>query len=252
MGKAVARGGRERTASNSDYPPELAERLQRQIRQVVETRQRLRDETPYTSTAGTQEYEYNFVPVIGAAGEVEAVAGSTHDITDRKPWRDPAGAGRSVATGRPPEGRVPGDLAHELRNPLAPIRNGLQVMKMASGNAEAVEQARSMMERQMAVMVRLIDDLLDVSRITRGKLELRKERVELASIIQSAVEGSRPLIEASGHRLTVFLPPEPLQLDADPTRLAQVFSNLLTNAAKYTDRGGHIWLTAEKKGLAKL
>jgi PAS domain S-box-containing protein len=138
-------------------------------------------------------------------------------------------------------------LAHELRNPLAPLRNGLQVMKLAAGNAGAVEQARSMMERQMAVMVRLIDDLLDVSRITRGKLELRKERVELASVVQSAVEGSRPLIEASGHRLTIALP-EPIPLDADPTRLAQVFSNLLTNAAKYTDRGGQITLTAKRDG----
>ncbi len=135
-------------------------------------------------------------------------------------------------------------LAHELRNPLAPLRNGLQVMKLAAGNAEAVEQARSLMERQMAVMVRLIDDLLDVSRITRGKLPLRRERVDLASVVQSAVEGSRPLIETSAHRLTVSLPPEPIYLDADPTRLAQVFANLLTNAAKYTDKAGHIWLTA--------
>jgi PAS domain S-box-containing protein len=139
-------------------------------------------------------------------------------------------------------------LAHELRNPLAPIRNGLQVMKLAAGNAGAVEQARSMMERQMAVMVRLIDDLLDVSRITRGKLELRKERVDLASVVQSAIEGSRPLIEASGHRLSVSLPPEPVRLDADQTRLAQVFANLLTNAAKYTERGGQITLTARQQG----
>jgi PAS domain S-box-containing protein len=139
-------------------------------------------------------------------------------------------------------------LAHELRNPLAPLRNGLQVMKLAGGNAAAVEQARGMMERQLAQMVRLIDDLLDVSRITRGKLELRRERVELASVVQSAVEGSRPLIEASAHRLTVSLPPEPVSLEADPVRLAQVLANLLTNAAKYTDAGGHIRLTAERQG----
>jgi PAS domain S-box-containing protein len=139
-------------------------------------------------------------------------------------------------------------LAHELRNPLAPLRNGLQVMKLAAGNPAAVEQARGMMERQLLQMVRLIDDLLDVSRITRGKLQLRKERVELASVVRSAVEGSRPLIEASGHQLTIILPPEPVHLDADPTRLAQVFGNLLTNAGKYTDRGGHIWLRAERHG----
>jgi len=93
--------------------------------------------------------------------------------------------------------------------------------------------------------VRLVDDLLDVSRITRGKIELRKERVELAAVVASAVETSRPLIEASGHELTVTLPPEPIPLDADLTRLAQVFSNLLNNAARYTEQGGHIWLTAE-------
>src|SRR5262249_25653869 len=98
-------------------------------------------------------------------------------------------------------------LAHELRNPLAPLRNGLQLMKLAGGDADTVEQARGMMERQLAQMVRLIDDLLDVSRITRGKLELRKERVDLADVVQNAVEGSRPLIEASAHRLTVALPP---------------------------------------------
>jgi CheY-like chemotaxis protein len=97
-------------------------------------------------------------------------------------------------------------------------------------------------------MVRLIDDLLDVSRITRGKLQLRKERVELASVVRSAVEGSRPLVETSGHQLTITLPPEPVSLDADPTRLAQVLGNLLTNAAKYTDRGGHICLRAERCG----
>jgi PAS domain S-box-containing protein len=139
-------------------------------------------------------------------------------------------------------------LAHELRNPLAPLRNALHVLKLTGGNPRVAEEARAVMERQLAQMVRLIDDLLDVSRITRGKLRLRRERVELASIVQSAVEGSRPLIEASGHRLTVVLPPEPLLLDADPTRLAQVFGNLLTNAAKYTDRGGRIGLTAERKG----
>ncbi len=136
-------------------------------------------------------------------------------------------------------------LAHELRNPLAPLRNGLQLLRLAGDDRAAAEQAQGMMERQLRQMVRLIDDLLDVSRITRGKLQLRRERVELASVVQSAVEGSRPLIDASAHRLAVALPPEPVWLDADPTRLAQVFANLLTNAAKYTDRGGDIRLTAE-------
>ncbi|HWM92572.1 MAG TPA: ATP-binding protein [Thermoanaerobaculia bacterium] len=139
-------------------------------------------------------------------------------------------------------------LAHELRNPLAPLRNALHLLRLAGNNGETLEQTRGMMERQVQQMVRLIDDLLDISRITRGKIELRRERVELAAVIQNAVETSRPLIEASGHELTVTFPPEPVSLDADPTRLAQVFANLLNNAAKYTPRGGHIRLTAERQG----
>ena len=105
-----------------------------------------------------------------------------------------------------------------------------------------------MMERQLGHMVRLIDDLLDVSRISRNKMELRRSRVLLADVVSSAVETARPAIEAAGHELTVSLPPEPVHLDADLTRLAQVFGNLLTNSAKYTQRGGHIWLTAERRG----
>jgi PAS domain S-box-containing protein len=139
-------------------------------------------------------------------------------------------------------------LAHELRNPLAPLRNGLQLLRVAGDDRATAELARGMMERQLAQLVRLIDDLLDVSRITRGRLELRRESVALATALQSAVETARPLIEASGHDLTVTLPPEPVYLEADATRLAQVFGNLLTNAAKYTERGGHIWLTAGRRG----
>ena len=105
-----------------------------------------------------------------------------------------------------------------------------------------------MMERQLKQMVRLVDDLLDVSRITRGKLELRRERVELASVVRDAVEASRPLIDRQGHELTVTLPPGPVLLDADPTRLAQVFLNLLNNAAKYSEPGGHIRLSAGRDG----
>jgi len=135
-------------------------------------------------------------------------------------------------------------LAHELRNPLAPIRNALHITRLAATDSAALEQARAMMERQLEQMVRLIDDLLHVSRITRGKLVLRKERVELATVINGAVDTTRPLIEAAGHALTITLPPMPIYLDGDPLRLAQIFSNLLNNAAKYTERGGHIWLTA--------
>ena len=121
-------------------------------------------------------------------------------------------------------------------------------MRLAAGDASAVAQARDMMERQLGHMVRLIDDLLDVSRINRNKMELRRSRVLLADVLNSAVETARPLIDAAGHTLDVSLPPEPVALDADLTRLAQVFGNLLSNSAKYTERGGHIWLAAERRG----
>ena len=139
-------------------------------------------------------------------------------------------------------------LAHELRNPLAPIRNALTILKHAQDKPEVLGRAREMMERQVAHMVRLIDDLLDVSRISRGKLELRRGHVELATVIHQAVETCRPAFEGAGHEVTVTLPPEPMYLNADSFRLSQVFGNLLSNASKFMERGGCIWLTAERQG----
>jgi PAS domain S-box-containing protein len=139
-------------------------------------------------------------------------------------------------------------LAHELRNPLAPIRNSLQILKMPRVDAAMVERSRDMIERQVHHLVRLVDDLLDVSRVMRGKIELRKEKVELATVVARAIEIVQPLIDAQGHDLSVNLPSESLLLDADPVRLSQVVGNLLTNAAKYTDPKGHIWLTAQRMG----
>ncbi len=141
-------------------------------------------------------------------------------------------------------------LAHELRNPLAPLRNMLEVMKRATGDDDGhlVRQARDTMERQLEQMVRLVDDLLDVSRITRNRLELRKERVELAPVIYDVVEMCRPLVLCVGHEIAVSVPPEPIHLHADPVRLAQVFGNLINNSCKYTAPGGRIWLTTERQG----
>ena len=139
-------------------------------------------------------------------------------------------------------------LAHELRNPLAPIRNSVHYLGLDGLTERDVKTAREVITRQVAVMVRLIDDLLDVSRISRNKLDVRKERVDLAAVVESAVESSRPLIHQCGHELTIRMPPEALHLDADPIRLAQVFLNLLNNAAKYTNRGGQISLSAEREG----
>jgi PAS domain S-box-containing protein len=135
-------------------------------------------------------------------------------------------------------------LAHELRNPLAPICNGLELMAVAAGDPELIREVRATMERQARQMVRLVDDLLDVSRITRGKVELRTARVELRSIIDSAVESARPMIEEWEHALSISLPEQPVVLEADATRLAQVFSNLLNNAAKYMKTRGKIELAA--------
>jgi PAS domain S-box-containing protein len=139
-------------------------------------------------------------------------------------------------------------LAHELRNPLAPIRNAAQILRLQGSSGQDLLWSADVIERQVHQMTRLVDDLLDVSRITRGKIELRKEAVELASVVRSAVEASRPLIEKWEHQLTVVVPPEPIRLEADATRLAQVLSNILTNAAKYTDQGGHIRLAVERLG----
>lgn len=139
-------------------------------------------------------------------------------------------------------------LAHELRNPLAPIRNSLHLLRLSGDLSPALTQVREIMERQVNHMVRLIDDLLDVSRISCGKIELRKESVELATIVSTAVEANRPLLDAAGHQLALSLPAEPIFLEADPVRLAQIVANLLNNAAKYTPAGGQIWFTAQMEG----
>ena len=138
-------------------------------------------------------------------------------------------------------------LAHELRNPLAPIRTGLQVLRLAPGD-ETAERVREMMDRQVAQMVRLIDDLLDVSRVNRGKIELKCESVDLRSVVAMAVETTLPVIEAGCHELQLSIPPEPLLVHADPVRLAQVFGNLLNNAAKYTSDGGLLHVEVSRDG----
>jgi signal transduction histidine kinase len=137
-------------------------------------------------------------------------------------------------------------LAHELRNPLAPIRNGLQILRMAPEGPRA-EDVRGMMDRQLTHLVRLIDDLLDVSRVSRGRIDLRKRRMSLQEAMHSALETSRPLIEANEHSLHLDIPEAPLWVDGDLTRLAQVVSNLLNNAAKYTPAGGDIRLALRKE-----
>ncbi|HJZ91371.1 MAG TPA: response regulator, partial [Gemmataceae bacterium] len=133
-------------------------------------------------------------------------------------------------------------LAHELRNPLAPIRNAVEVMRLRQVPPE-LAWVRDVIDRQIRQLTRLVDDLLDVSRITRGKIELRTEPIDLGAVVTHALEASRPFVEAKGHRLAVAVPREPVHVIGDPARLAQVLTNLLNNAAKYTEEGGQIWLT---------
>ena len=137
-------------------------------------------------------------------------------------------------------------LAHELRNPLAPLRNGLQILQLAGDQPETIEQMRPMMERQLGQMVRMIDDLLDLSRISRGKVELRKERMQLTTVLQHAIEMARPAINDAGHELVISAPSEAIFVHADASRLTQVFANLLNNAAKFTDRGGRVELVVQR------
>jgi PAS domain S-box-containing protein len=139
-------------------------------------------------------------------------------------------------------------LSHELRNPLAPLRSSLEIVRRVASAPPSASAALEIMDRQLSHLVRLVDDLLEVSRITRGQVELRREHVRLDAAINSAIETSEPLIRAGNHRLIVSLPDEPLLLDADPVRLAQIFANLLNNAAKYSDQGGQIEIAARRDG----
>jgi signal transduction histidine kinase len=139
-------------------------------------------------------------------------------------------------------------LAHELRNPLAPLRNSLEILRMPEANEAMRDKARQMMERQVAQMVRLVDDLLDVSRITTGKLGIRKSLLEVQAVVRDALETIRPYVESRNHQLEVQMPSQPLTVEGDRTRLAQVFANLVHNAAKYTDPGGYITLSLAAEG----
>ena len=168
------------------------------------------------------------VPLHSPSGDVAGFIGTVADITTRK------SAEQTLQEADLRKDEFLAILAHELRNPLAPICSGLELMRLVGDDQALVEELRDTMDRQAKHMVRLIDDLLDVSRITRGIVELRKCRVDLASVVRNAVEAARPIIDDYGHKLTVKLPTSPVILEADPTRLSQVISNLLNNAADST------------------
>jgi PAS domain S-box-containing protein len=183
----------------------------------------------------------NAVPLLDESGRLVGYIGTVADISEHKQSEEAL----KEADRRKDEFLAL--LAHELRNPLAPIRTGLELIRLSGDDRQVVEEVRAMMEKQTQQMVRLIDDLLDVNRITRGAIELCKSPVELSSIIENAVDTARPAIDEAGHQLQVILPTQPILLEADATRLAQVVSNLLNNAAKFMPRGGNIVLTAERQ-----
>jgi PAS domain S-box-containing protein len=187
-------------------------------------------------------------PIKDEAGNVVGASKIVRDMGERKRLEDDLrklAADLSEADRRKNEFLA--TLAHELRNPLAPMSNMLEVIKRANGDQEILKRAHDTIERQLDQMVRLVDDLLDLSRITHDRLELRRSEVELRSVIQQAVEVAHPLIDAAGHHLILDLPKQPIYLNADRARLAQVFGNLLNNSSKYTRAGGTISLTAKQE-----
>jgi PAS domain S-box-containing protein len=181
-------------------------------------------------------------PIRDAGGTIVGASKIARDISERKR------AQQALEDANRYKDEFLAMLAHELRNPLAPISNALQLMRVVDPASTHSVQARAIMERQLAHLVRLVDDLMEVSRITRGKIELRREALLLSSVMLSAVETARPAIEAARHNFRIDMPSQAIEIDGDFVRLAQVISNLLGNAAKYTDEGGEISLEASRQG----
>lgn len=200
--------------------------------------------------------DFVYQPIKGPDGVVTGIFVLGADVTDRarahEALRESMDRYRELAEQLGESNRQKDEflatLAHELRNPLAPIRTALELLKLAPADSDVATSAREVMERQVTQVVRLIDDLLDLSRVSRGLIELRKVRVPVARLLEDAVETSRPVIEQAGHTLTVVPPDPALMLEVDPTRLIQVLANLLNNAAKFTPRGGRIELSGVRDG----
>ena len=229
-----------------DVLPRMSPEVIDALRRVLDTGARIvnrefRAETP--RTPGRPRYWLcSFYPVKTPDGSVLGAGAVVTDIDDRKRMEE------ALKEADQRKDQFLAMLAHELRNPLAPISNAAQIMKVQGLNGPNFDWSVKVIEDQVKHMTRMVDDLLDVSRITRGKVVLQKEPVELETVVSLAVEASRPLIEDYQHRLTVALPEHPVLLEVDPARMAQVLSNLLNNAAKYTDEGGEIALVAEPRG----
>jgi|GEM_PF-1762847 len=221
------------------YPEWHAVMHEREILQVSQTKQAVRGTIPFEAVGGGGIYDYIFVPVFGKDGEVEFVAGTTRDITEIKRAQD------VLKDADRRKNEFLSTLAHELRNPLAPLRNGVQLLREPGVAPAVAERALSMMDRQLAHMVHLMDDLMDLSRIDRGVIVLRQKTLDLRQVVRAVVQTIQPRMDAKRHEFTVVLPDQPLWTRGDETRLIQVVTNLLNNAAKYTPPGGHVCVRAE-------
>jgi len=200
-------------------------------------------------TGAARWMAYKVLTLPGADGRPVAFGTVSQDVTERRRLEyDLRRVAEELSDADRRKNEFLAMLAHELRNPLAPISNAVRALSLGRRDETAVDSASEMLERQVGQIIRLVDDLLDVSRISRGKIALRRERIELSRIIDQAVEASRALYQSMHQQLTVTLPSEPVYLNADPTRLAQVVGNLLNNACKFTDVGGRISLAVEREG----
>jgi PAS domain S-box-containing protein len=201
------------------------------------------DERWHVRKDGTRLWASGIVsPLWDASGTLLGFAKILRDITERKR------AEEELADANRRKDEFLAMLGHELRNPLAPVLTGLHIIEREAQDNPTIQQTLGMMHRQLRRIVRLVDDLLDVSRITTGKIQLRRKREQLAAMVAHALETVRPLIDSRRHELSVTLPTEAIWLDADPVRIEQVLANLLGNAAKYTEPGGRICLTVEQEG----
>lgn len=209
------------------------EMLETEMDHIVETAKPVRGEIPITDNGERRVYEYLMVPVHNDDGDVEAIAGTTRDVTERKE------AEEALREADRRKDRFLAVLSHELRNPLAPIKMGLEMIDPEQVGSDLERRAYESIERQVDQLIRLVDDLLDVTRITRDKIELECEHLELGRLTRRTVDDHRSLFDARDVEITVETPDEPVIVDGDPNRLAQVIGNLLQNAAKFSEPGGH-------------
>ncbi|MEO7159272.1 MAG: PAS domain-containing protein [Polaromonas sp.] len=195
----------------------------------------------------------NIVPLKNARGEITGAMNCMYDITERSRLeRKTQQQAQALADLHRRKDEFLAMLSHELRNPLAPLASAVQVLRLQGSGAPLPQQACDVIERQVGQLKHLVDDLLEISRITTGSVRLRQQRVSVSDVVERALETVQPLIVQRRHELTVSLPPQPVWLHADATRLEQVLVNLLTNAAKYTDEGGRIWLSVEQEDAAEV